>query len=63
MSNASTPPTYQSGGRSVPATGMDAAPEARGAALDFLGNLAMEVSKGTVDLPCFPRRPGRANSP
>ena len=54
MSNASTPPTYQSGGRSVPATGMDAAPEARGAALDFLGNLATEVSKGIVDLPCFP---------
>jgi HD-like signal output (HDOD) protein len=33
---------------------MGAAPETRGAALDFLRLLAMEVSKGTVDLPCFP---------
>jgi HD-like signal output (HDOD) protein len=54
MSNASLAPTYQSGGRSVPATNTAAAPEARGTALDFLRLLAMEVSKGTVDLPCFP---------
>jgi HD-like signal output (HDOD) protein len=33
---------------------MGAAPETRGTALDFLRLLAMEVSKGTVDLPCFP---------
>src|SRR5580698_8108765 len=45
MPNASTTLTYQSGG---------VAPETRGAALDFLRLLAMEVSKGTVDLPCFP---------
>jgi len=45
MPNASTTATYQSGG---------VAPETRGAALDFLRLLAMEVSKGTVDLPCFP---------
>jgi HD-like signal output (HDOD) protein len=46
-------PTYQTGRGSVPATGMGA-PEARAAALVFLGKLATEVSKGTVDLPCFP---------
>jgi HD-like signal output (HDOD) protein len=28
--------------------------ETRGAALEFLHRLALEVSKGTVDLPCFP---------
>jgi HD-like signal output (HDOD) protein len=54
MPNASTTPTYQSSGGSVPAASEGAAPEARGAALDFLRLLAMEVSKGTVDLPCFP---------
>jgi HD-like signal output (HDOD) protein len=54
MPNASTTPTYQSSGGSVPAASKGAAPETRGAALDFLRLLAMEVSKGTVDLPCFP---------
>jgi HD-like signal output (HDOD) protein len=54
MSNAPTTPTYQSSGGSVPAASQEAAPETRGAALDFLRLLAMEVSKGTVDLPCFP---------
>jgi HD-like signal output (HDOD) protein len=54
MPNASMTPTYQSSGGSVPAASMGAAPETRGAALDFLRLLAMEVSKGTVDLPCFP---------
>ena len=53
MPNSSMAPTYQTGRGSVSATGM-AAPEARAAALDFLGKLATEVSKGTVDLPCFP---------
>jgi HD-like signal output (HDOD) protein len=54
MPNASMTPTYQSSGGSVPAAGMGTAPETRGTALDFLRLLAMEVSKGTVDLPCFP---------
>jgi len=53
MPNSSMAPTYQTGRGSVPATGMGA-PEARAAALVFLGKLATEVSKGTVDLPCFP---------
>jgi HD-like signal output (HDOD) protein len=54
MPNASMTPTYQSSGGSVPAASMGTAPETRGTALDFLRLLAMEVSKGTVDLPCFP---------
>jgi HD-like signal output (HDOD) protein len=54
MSNASIAPTYQSGTASVPAGDVGAAPEARAAALEFLGRLAEEVSNGTVDLPCFP---------
>jgi HD-like signal output (HDOD) protein len=54
MPNASPTPTYQSRIGSVPATDLRAAPETRGAALAFLRQLAMEVSKGTVDLPCFP---------
>jgi len=54
MRDASMAPTYQSGNGSVPATSIGAGSEARAAALDFLRLLAMEVSKGTVDLPCFP---------
>jgi HD-like signal output (HDOD) protein len=54
MPNTSKAPTYQSGAASKPADGVGAAPEARGAALEFLGHLAAEVSGGTVDLPCFP---------
>jgi len=54
MRNPSIAPTYQSGNESVPATSMGAGSEARAAALGFLRLLAMEVSKGTVDLPCFP---------
>src|ERR1700722_5580440 len=54
MSNAGTVPTYRSGTGSVPASAAEAAPEERAAALAFLTNLAVEVSKGTVDLPCFP---------
>jgi HD-like signal output (HDOD) protein len=49
-----TPPTYTSGSQSVTASGADATPEERAAALSFLQELASEVSKGTVDLPCFP---------
>ncbi len=54
MPNVSTAPTYQSGNASVPAASGGADAGARGTALDFLRLLAMEVSKGTVDLPCFP---------
>jgi HD-like signal output (HDOD) protein len=53
MSNARAP-TYRSGQESVPAHGSDTTVEARGAALQFLAQLAAEVSGGTVDLPCFP---------
>jgi HD-like signal output (HDOD) protein len=52
--NAGTVPTYRSGEESVPASGTDAAPEERAAALDFLRTLATEASQGTIDLPCFP---------
>ena len=53
MSNGAAP-TYRSGSQSVTASGTDATPEERAAALVFLQELATEVSKGTVDLPCFP---------
>lgn len=49
-----TAPTYRSGGESVPASDAAATPEERAIALAFLQKLATEVSKGTVDLPCFP---------
>ena len=53
MLNAPMAPTYQSSrGTVTPAS--SSSDEARGAALQFLGDLATEVSKGTVDLPCFP---------
>lgn len=54
MPNASMAPTYQPGDGSVPGTDVGAASEPRATALDFLRLLATEVSKGTVDLPCFP---------
>jgi HD-like signal output (HDOD) protein len=54
MPHVSSVPTYQSGSHSVPASGACTPPEARAAALEFLGRLAAEVSKGIVDLPCFP---------
>jgi HD-like signal output (HDOD) protein len=54
MTNAASVPTYRSGTTSVPASGIAATPEERAAALEFLQNLAVEVSDGTVDLPCFP---------
>jgi HD-like signal output (HDOD) protein len=47
-------PTYRSGSQSVTADGAAATPEERAAALAFLQRLAVEVSEGTVDLPCFP---------
>ena len=49
-----TAPTYRSGAESVPASGATATPEERANALAFLQKLATEVSKGTIDLPCFP---------
>jgi HD-like signal output (HDOD) protein len=49
-----TAPTYRSGAQSVPASDAAATPEERATALAFLQKLATEVSKGTVDLPCFP---------
>jgi HD-like signal output (HDOD) protein len=49
-----TAPTYRSGAESVPASDAAATHEERAAALAFLQKLATEVSKGTVDLPCFP---------
>jgi HD-like signal output (HDOD) protein len=53
MTNVPAAPTYRSNTQSVAPA--DAAPdEARGAAVQFLGQLAAEVSSGTVNLPCFP---------
>jgi HD-like signal output (HDOD) protein len=54
MPTAPMAPTYQTSNGSVTATGVGADPGVRGNALDFLRLLAAEVSKGTVDLPCFP---------
>jgi HD-like signal output (HDOD) protein len=54
MSNIEAVPTYRSGSQSIAASGNASTPEERGAALAFLQDLATEVSKGTVDLPCFP---------
>ena len=53
MTDVSLTPTSRSSGGSAPASGAGAVPEPV-TALDFLRVLAMEVSKGTVDLPCFP---------
>jgi len=53
MANVPAAPTYRSSSQSVGPT--NAAPEeARGAAVQFLVQLAAEVSTGTVNLPCFP---------
>lgn len=49
-----SPPTYRTGGESVPAGDASATPEERATALAFLQSLATEVSEGTIDLPCFP---------
>jgi HD-like signal output (HDOD) protein len=49
-----TAPTYRTGADSLPASDAAATLEERASALAFLQTLATEVSKGTVDLPCFP---------
>jgi HD-like signal output (HDOD) protein len=49
-----TAPTYRSGAQSIPASDAAATLEERAIALALLQKLATEVSKGTVDLPCFP---------
>jgi HD-like signal output (HDOD) protein len=54
MSNLFQAPTYKSGKKSVAPAGATAPEAARGAALEFLGRLAAELTSGTVDLPCFP---------
>jgi HD-like signal output (HDOD) protein len=54
MLNAASAPTYTSGKTSVAPAGATSPEEVRAAALQFLGELAAEVSSGTVDLPCFP---------
>jgi HD-like signal output (HDOD) protein len=54
MMKAPTAPTYKSGKLSVAPSGSKSPDEVRAAALQFLGQLAAEVSSGTVDLPCFP---------
>src|ERR1700736_2827249 len=54
MSNVPEAPTYKSGTQSVGPAGTAAPDETRRAALQFLSDLAAEVSSGIVDLPCFP---------
>jgi HD-like signal output (HDOD) protein len=54
MSHSFAVPTYQSDKRSAPAIFTMSTPEARGTALEFLRRLALEVSTGNVELPCFP---------
>jgi HD-like signal output (HDOD) protein len=54
MAKFSAPPTYNSGGQSVAPAGAAAPDGVRSAALQFLSYLAIELSSGTVDLPCFP---------
>jgi HD-like signal output (HDOD) protein len=54
MSNAPEAPTYRSGQRSVAPDNPSTPDVVRGAALQFLAQLAAETSSGTVDLPCFP---------
>jgi HD-like signal output (HDOD) protein len=54
MSNAATSSVIRLGSPSIPGKAVTATPEERGAALQFLGNLAAEFSGGTVNLPCFP---------
>src|ERR1700722_13841098 len=54
MAHSFAVPTYQSDRRSMPVVNAASAPDARGTALEFLRLLALEVSRGNVDLPCFP---------
>lgn len=49
-----TAPTYRTGAQSLPASDAAGTLQERATALAFLQKLATEVSKGTVDLPCFP---------
>jgi len=53
MSSERRAPTYHSGNRSI-APNASAPDAARAASMQFLANLAKDVSSGTVDLPCFP---------
>lgn len=52
-------PTYRGANESAPADSLGSTLQQRAAALDFLRNLAVEVSSGSVDLPCFPDVVGR----
>jgi HD-like signal output (HDOD) protein len=54
MLNAASAPTYSTGKDSVAPAGTSSPEQVRAAALQFLGELAAEVSSGTVELPCFP---------
>jgi HD-like signal output (HDOD) protein len=54
MAHSFAAPTYQSNKRSTPAANTVSSLDARGTALEFLRLLALEVSRGSVDLPCFP---------
>jgi HD-like signal output (HDOD) protein len=54
MSNTATTSTSRFGAPSVLGKAVTSTPEERAAALQFLGNLAAEVSGGNVNLPCFP---------
>jgi HD-like signal output (HDOD) protein len=54
MPNAETVSTPRSRTGSMPANEATAAAEERAEALAFLTSLALELSAGTVDLPCFP---------
>jgi len=54
MAHSFAVPTYQSNKRSIPAGNTTSTPDARGTALEFLRLLALEVSGGNVELPCFP---------
>jgi HD-like signal output (HDOD) protein len=54
MLSRQTAPTYQSGKRSVAPEVSNDLSAARGAGMTFLASLAGELSRGTVDLPCFP---------
>jgi HD-like signal output (HDOD) protein len=54
MLNAPAAPTYKSGKQSVAPNRTASPDDARAALLQFLGQMAAELSSGTVDLPCFP---------
>ena len=54
MLNAPAAPTYKSGKQSVAPNGTASPADARAALLQFLAQMAAELSSGNVDLPCFP---------